>query len=162
MNRMTCIIELPPKICKGSPVSGQVEFACTLRMLGWSGLVSHDYTASSNCSNPWLDIPEISNSLAASRLTKLNKYEGQPQNLPADPTHHSKEPLLSLSLGLTPLILSNQFEALRTTTTEFKSIQHPAITPPPTTIPHFLPTLATLLNQVTSTAQDRTRTQKRS
>lgn len=81
-------------------------------------LLSRNYTASSNCSNPWLDIPRISSYLAASRLIELTKYKGQPQNLPADPVYHPKDPLLSnLSLGSTPLISPSQFEALCTTTT---------------------------------------------
>ena len=67
---------------------------------------------------PGLNIPRISNYLAASRLTELTKYEGQPQNLPADPVYHPKDPVLSnLSLGSTPVILPSQFEALRITTT---------------------------------------------
>ena len=80
--------------------------------------MSQNYTASSNHKNPWLDVPWISSSLAVSRFTKLTEYECQPQNLPADPVYHPKDPVLpNLPLGSTPLILPNKFEALRTTTT---------------------------------------------
>jgi len=51
------------------------------------------------------------------RLTPYRAYR-QPQNLPADPVYHPKDPVLSnLSLGSTPFISPSQFEALRTTTT---------------------------------------------
>lgn len=52
---------------------------------------------SSNCSNSWLNIPQISNSFAFSSQTKLTRYKGQLHNLPVTRLYCFKQLLESLT-----------------------------------------------------------------